>query len=1008
MAIAAIPPLFPSVFENQQFTFEVTFVDGAAQIPGASLTESTVSINLPGNEDRNGFPPSLTATVVKFATSSGLILTGFYPKLLNDSDWQVRTTSSNSNIVKYATFEQVQPGYYAGVKYRADSSQSTEIFVRVDTNLGTVFIPQIALNNWTRKRNQVIPFVQGGQVDVNTNRFPGGTLGGSVGQDLFEPAPATGATFVDVLLQFETPGSASFTVPLTVSSVTVRLTAAGGAGGDAYASKDFTGSGGGGGSGGFIETELAVQTNQVYDLQIGAGGDRNGNRRGGITSISRGTFNLSVTGGGAGGDGLPITPGQIVAAGGTAGSPTGIAGRAGTISYTTSNQIGGRGADMFSRDLGTGGAGGTALEPAGRPGFGFGAGGGGAGTQRGTTSPWPAGNGAPGRIEIQYKGARFLFIDNIATNTADYSVRAEALAAGWDGQTPLDARITIESGVYVFSTSTASPAFNYDNLPVNTIIQLTNLGFIIGRGGNGGYASVGTNGGPAMVLNSTRLTITNSGFIAGGGGGGGGAGNIGAGLSFVGGGGGAGGGIGGGGSGGGGGAPGAVGSNGSANTRTGGGGGRILPGAGGAAGDTGPFIFGQRNTPGSGGGAGGGGAATAIDQYGFGAHGTGGNGGGAGNNGQDAVRGIASTGVDYAAGGGGGGGWAAAGGTSIQFGSTLRRAGGLGAKAIETNGFDVNFAANTGTIYGAISGSSTTGVFSTAIVTNQTNLNLRTYTVSQGWNGTATASVTIAGGTYVYSTATTTPGLTVDGSWPNGVKINNYGFILGRGGNGGDEFDIGGSAGRVGRPGGPALNIFLNVSMFNDGFIAGGGGGGAGGGAVNADAGGGGGAGGGNGGAGDRYYFAGGVPGGAGGGPGQAGENGTSADNTAGGTTNDGGGGGGGGGRILPGTGGRGGATFVSNGGEGGRGGGAGGGGGGGMAATGTNLQGGNGGGANNAGGSARRGGGGGGGGWGAPGGRSSTDFSNPPAGGVGGKAINLNGFTITYFKIGTIYGAIA
>jgi len=889
-----------------------------------------------------------------------------------------------------------------------------------------VFIPQTVLNNWTRKRNQVIPFVQGGRVDVNTNRFPGGTLGGSVGQDLFEPAPATGASFVDVLLQYETPGAESFTVPLTVSSITVRLTAAGGAGGDAYASKDFTGSGGGGGSGGFVETTVAVQTNQVYNLQVGAGGDRNGNRRGGITSISRGTFNLSVTGGSGGGDGLPTTPGQTVSAGGTAGSPIGIAGRAGTISYTTSNQVGGRGADMFTRDLGTGGAGGTALEPTGRPGFGFGAGGGGAGTQRGTTSPWPGGAGAPGRIEIQYRGLRFVFVDNINVDTLNYSIRTEALASGWDGQTPLEARITVSPTAYVYSNSTNTPAISFAGLPPSSLVTLRNEGVILGKGGNGGGGYTGSTfqftnpiyqgqpGGPALLMTSNvTLILTNVGTLAGGGGGGGGGGSPGNGGG--GGGGGSGGGDGGRGStgafgnvqaaGGAGGAVRGTGSRGAWNgTITGfagggfgigcgggGGGGRIVPGTGGNGGPA-PGSDGNVNLGGFGGGSGGGGGGFA-GWYVGGPGGRAGDGGSAGNEGGTrALPGEITV-------GGGGGGWGATGGRADNTVSAAL--GGVGGKAIDTRGLDV-VVNNSGTIFGAISGSSITGVFSAAITTNQTNANLRTLMVNAGWNQTMTAVSIIGDGTYIYSTATATPALTVNGSWPNGVKINNYGFIMGQGGAGGSNSN--------GAGGGNAVSITLNISLLNAGTIAGGGGGGGAGNNAYAQAGGGGGAGAGVGGTGGGPSR----PGGAGGGPGAAGNAGTDLSAATGGA------GGGGAGRILPGTGGAGGAGGVL-GGSAGRGGGAGGGGAGWYAIIfgpygpvagggGAGAAGGSGANAGNSsgdGGTAQ--GGGGGGGWAATGGSggAQSGFARR-SGGTGGKAINLNGNTVAFFQIGTIYGSIS
>lgn len=274
------------------------------------------------------------------------------------------------------------------------------------------------------------------------------------------------------------------------------------------------------------------------------------------------------------------------------------------------------------------------------------------------------------------------------------------------------------------------------------------------------------------------------------------------------------------------------------------------------------------------------------------------------------------------------------------------------------------------------------------LAANTTNYTFDTSKLFSYIPGVTDAILVVNAGVYVYATATNQTALTIGAfDAADTVKIVNNGFIIGAGGNGGVK--------SAGGAGGPGISLGNNISLTNNSYVAGGGGGGGspGGGQFNLYGGGGGGAGGGSGGS-----SSGGLGGGAGGGPGLAGSNGASQ---AGGFARSGGGGGGG--RILPGTGGAG-----ANPSTGGTGGGAGGGGG-----AYTNAgSGGTGGSANNAGSSV--GGafgnpspGGGGGGWGASGGNASGSYGFG-AGGAGGKAINLNGRTITYIATGTIYGAVS
>ena len=268
----------------------------------------------------------------------------------------------------------------------------------------------------------------------------------------------------------------------------------------------------------------------------------------------------------------------------------------------------------------------------------------------------------------------------IANHVQQADLRTLALAAGWDGSAPIVA--TVNSGVYLWSDNIGVGGLTVSNVPSGSIIN--NYGYIIGRGGDGGYRWVPPqNGGPALVNYAAGISVVNmsGAFIAGGGGGGAGAQDYG-GDDQGHGGGGAGGGYGAGllsgRLGGAGGAIGQYGANGQGDYYTGGGygGGAGGGGGGGTQINGGGGGGGGRILPGSG-GAGGRGDSQA-----------GGAGGSAGNVGSNGTQ-NGSLGN----GGGGGGGWGAAGGNAYA------RSGGAGGAAI--SGTSVSLT-NNGTIYGAV------------------------------------------------------------------------------------------------------------------------------------------------------------------------------------------------------------------------------------------------------------------------------------------------------------------
>jgi hypothetical protein len=138
----------------------------------------------------------------------------------------------------------------------------------------------------------------------------------------------------------------------------------------------------------------------------------------------------------------------------------------------------------------------------------------------------------------------------ISSNQTNLNLRSAALSAGWGGTSKVVA--TINSGVYVYSTSTGSYALTVDGAWPGGV-SLINNGYIIGQGGNGGQGghggygggsgvppgnstrgraygnpqrdgNPGSSGGPALYA-AVSISITNNGTIAAGGGGGGGSGS---------------------------------------------------------------------------------------------------------------------------------------------------------------------------------------------------------------------------------------------------------------------------------------------------------------------------------------------------------------------------------------------------------------------------------------------------------------------------------------------------
>lgn len=321
--------------------------------------------------------------------------------------------------------------------------------------------------------------------------------------------------------------------------------------------------------------------------------------------------------------------------------------------------------------------------------------------------------------------------------------------------------------------------------------------------------------------------------------------------------------------------------------------------------------------------------------------------------------------------------------------------------------------------------------FSFTIYSHIDQANLRTLAVNAGWNQSSPVTATLAAGYYIYSTNTGVAALTIDGSWPGGVTFVNNGYVMGMGGHGGGYYNNVSTAVAIQNwevsSGGNAINLGTSCTIQNNSYIGGGGGGGSYGAAGLT---GGGGAGGGV--SGSFYYWAGGTnpvysrAGAAGGGLGSNGSNGSGSGATTNLSPSDAATGGGGG-RIMPGS--NTGSPSVSNGtvtlyaGFGGGGGNTGGdasipevAGSGNLSSVGIGGSAGGSGAASLYAGYYYTGGAsGGGGGWGASGGRGQGDTAiatstvqTYPSVTTGGKAVHLNGYSVTWAATGTRYGAIS
>jgi len=113
-----------------------------------------------------------------------------------------------------------------------------------------------------------------------------------------------------------------------------------------------------------------------------------------------------------------------------------------------------------------------------------------------------------------------------------------------------------------------------------------------------------------------------------------------------------------------------------------------------------------------------------------------------------------------------------------------------------------------------------TNAFTYTVSSSTQNLNLRSGAVSAGWDGSSALTVVINSNVYIWSDSTSSPAMTISGSFPGGLSITNNGKIMGKGGKGSGIADQ--------RDGGDAISCSSTCTITNSssGYIGGGGGGG--------------------------------------------------------------------------------------------------------------------------------------------------------------------------------------
>ena len=131
-------------------------------------------------------------------------------------------------------------------------------------------------------------------------------------------------------------------------------------------------------------------------------------------------------------------------------------------------------------------------------------------------------NGAIGLSALRGKSAQFTH--TITTHQQELNLYTYLQGQGWDGTSKVE--VTVAAGTYIWSDTTTTPALDMGGIFPGGL-TLVNRGFIMGKGGDGGYQLADrtsyvapTAGGPAIGLFGPIMIDNATGYIGGGGGGG--------------------------------------------------------------------------------------------------------------------------------------------------------------------------------------------------------------------------------------------------------------------------------------------------------------------------------------------------------------------------------------------------------------------------------------------------------------------------------------------------------
>ncbi|WP_412506678.1 hypothetical protein [Roseovarius sp. SYSU LYC5161] len=133
-------------------------------------------------------------------------------------------------------------------------------------------------------------------------------------------------------------------------------------------------------------------------------------------------------------------------------------------------------------------------------------------------------SGAVGIGAFRSKSAITTFFATITTSQWELNLYNYLTSQGWDSSSEVE--VTVANGVYIWSDNTSVAALKTGG-PYPSGLTLINEGFIMGKGGDGGYQLADRNGyvapttgGPAVELDGPITIDNSSGYIGGGGGGG--------------------------------------------------------------------------------------------------------------------------------------------------------------------------------------------------------------------------------------------------------------------------------------------------------------------------------------------------------------------------------------------------------------------------------------------------------------------------------------------------------